>query len=126
MTLTDTPQSSAESLLRPYLDAVLSLTPSASPPQPLFTAFYIQHPTATPKETPNGSIPWLVTPSPAYILTEACDSAAENAEAVFWKAVPLLQRRRHATTSGETIDKIETFWPTASQGDGEEDVDGDW
>jgi hypothetical protein len=131
MPITD-PTDSAESLLRPYLNAVLSLTRSESV-QTLFTAFYIQRPLEIPTRTSDGSSASLIiTPCPSHMISECADSAATSAEAVFWKAVPVLQalrrRERHQTRGGvdaEVDEEIDSFWPALDL-DGEQDQEDTW
>jgi hypothetical protein len=127
-----TVQDSADSPLRPYLSAILSLLCPTSPLQPLFTAFYIQNPFTTPVPAPTQvHLPSLiVTPPPAHLLPDSADSSATNAETVFWKAIPILRaaRQRHAPephTEMTTDDDIETFWPVLDAGD-ERNSDGEW
>ncbi|GLB33328.1 putative FAD NAD-P-binding domain-containing protein [Lyophyllum shimeji] len=111
---------SAEQLLQPYLDAMLSLTkpptpsvrlpPSSSPPapaveaaphsahprpKPLFTLFYIEHPdpSSPSAETSRHTKSYVVPPPlpPASPLPDVPDAAATSAEAVFWEAVKVLR-----------------------------------
>ncbi|KAG6853708.1 hypothetical protein C0991_002124 [Blastosporella zonata] len=114
-----TESSSAEELLRPYLDATLALAvgpapsspsipsdASPSPPspstaseplQPLFTAFYIEHPEAAPVSPPESSstLPQtFIVPTPlvpASPLPDLPDAAATSAEAVFWETVRIFK-----------------------------------
>jgi len=109
---------SPETLLRPYLDAVLSLAVDRSPGQPLLTALYLDRVNVTPPiPTPEVASMCLVTP-PVYNerLPEAPDMAAVHAEEVFWKAVQLLQ-----TSSGSLGSTPSSFWPPA-----ESEVDEEW
>ena len=122
---------SAESLLRPYLSAILSLTSSANSVDPLFTMFYIQHPFKNTRYCSPPDFPSvLVTPSGMNFLPETGDAAALDAEAVFWKAIHILQalrRRSNLATPDEnnSVDEhINTFWPATA--DGDQDTDEDW
>jgi Rab proteins geranylgeranyltransferase component A len=115
--------SSAELLLKPYLEATLALTPSPST-QPLFTVFYIQHP--PPPPPPSSSLErrnFLVTPPPASRLPDAADSAATNAETVFWEAVSVL---KSVPRSGEEESlEIDNFWPSQNAA-AEEEAEEEW
>ncbi|KAH9887595.1 FAD/NAD-P-binding domain-containing protein [Cubamyces lactineus] len=126
------PDFSAEALLRPYLDAALTLTAPLSassevrPAEPLFTVFYIHHPASTSSlsdsaDTDPGII---ITPSCTTLLPAIADAATQNAEAMFWKAVRRLKGTQELKTSvsvdGEKdeetekdgeFDGIESFWP---------------
>ena len=93
-----TPSSSpsAEDLLKPYLDAALTLTappssPDASIASPLFSVFYVHTaPTSALKLTGLGS-GIIATPPCPQLLPAIADAATENAEAMFWKAVEQLK-----------------------------------
>jgi RAB protein geranylgeranyltransferase component A len=111
-----------ESLLKPYLDATLSLTGDTtvtSPIQSLFTAFYVQH-TLSPDmhSAMNTSSNIFVTPSPSPLLVESLDAAATNAEAVFWEVLDMAKLRQEPADSqtgrsGEMhIGEIGRFWPS--------------
>ena len=126
---------SAEELLRPYLDAALTLTapPSASsevqPAEPLFTLFYIHHPASAPSlsDPANADSDIIITPSCTTLLPAIADAATQNAEAMFWKAVRRLKGTREPQKAvptddekGEEVEKdggdseldgIESFWP---------------
>ncbi|KAG5650127.1 hypothetical protein H0H81_000600 [Sphagnurus paluster] len=151
---------SAQDLLQPYLDATLALTspphptssepnptpqtpptpphdgpsepPPPTPPKPLFTAFYIEHPspsgptppapaTALPPQmtasAPRGTYILVPPLAPACALPELPDAAATHAEAVFWEAVRALRdagvRPKGARSARE------------GEGTGEEDADAD-
>ncbi|KAG5641901.1 hypothetical protein DXG03_003988 [Asterophora parasitica] len=130
----------AEDLLRPYLDATLALTvppsppspahtsseldstptPTPTPPAPLFTAFYIEHPTAplspSPLSPSSSHKPHIIPAplAPSAALPDAPDAAAVHAEAAFWGAVRALRElgvRRGAQAEGEEQEDIESFWP---------------
>jgi Rab proteins geranylgeranyltransferase component A len=124
MKLLSSTVSSAESLLQPYLTATLALTPSP-PTTPLFTTFYIQHaPPPPPVYTnPSGHCTFLVIPAPNNLLPESADSAATDAETVFWEAVSLLKALpRHRDDESFEID---SFWPS-QKSVAEEEVDEEW
>lgn len=120
MPLQDVPSKPAEELLRPYLDAILSLTspPSSLPnsvdaetktntegttPSPLFTLFYIEQPPTTPlsnsisdtssdAQTEVGNRVIYTPPSPvAHQISEIADSATTLAQDVFWKSIRVLK-----------------------------------
>lgn len=132
-----TSSASPESLLKPYLDAMLALTIASSPStptEPLFTTYYIQNlsslqPPST--EPPSESLPTrpagrpstvLITPTPSTLLPESADSATTNAEAVFWEAVKTLKSLSPSADTRE--EDIETFWPPV-EADPDEVVE-DW
>ena len=124
---------SPEELLRPYLDAALSLTAPPSrdtaPGSPLFTVFYTHNPTLSRPsqlEVPLSSA--IIAPLPTPLLPAIADAATGNAEALFWKAVEQLKAagvRRSvvkesfgkAKESGEDPaeteepQEIDSFWP---------------
>lgn len=129
---------SPKSLLQPYLNATLALAVNASstPPHPLFTTFYIQHPLPPPPTAPTNPSPGpadktclVPTPLPAFPLSEILDAAATHAEAVFWAAVDILRprngtaRKKDGTDEeGEGgLDEIESFWPASDGRDQEEE-----
>ncbi|KAG6890766.1 hypothetical protein C0992_012739 [Termitomyces sp. T32_za158] len=111
-----TESTSAEEILRPYLDATLALTteppistvqpklfpsksatlspPEATSPRPLFTAFYIEHTDSLPApENSSTQARTYIVPSPlapAYPLPDLPDAAATSAEAAFWETVRIL------------------------------------
>ena len=124
----DTPSQTAEELLRPYLDATLTLASTGSPSsgdlQPLFTMFYTRHPNGTVPGNPENSSslsPILHTKPYAPHLPEIADSAATNGEAIFWdtiKALKTLDRhpgRKNGDDSGEDNigmgREVDSFWP---------------
>lgn len=136
MPLLEPTSSSPESILKPYLDATLSLTvtPLLMPlTQALFTMYYIQHPPRPPaapsSPISNNLVPTvLITPSPVTLLPESSNSAATNAEAVFWEAVHTLKslgiRPRVDDTNPDQGD-IEGFWPLI-EGDPDEGGEAEW
>ncbi|KAL6304085.1 GDP dissociation inhibitor-domain-containing protein [Sparassis latifolia] len=110
----------AEHLLRPYVDATLSLTTRPSDcdaPHALFTLFYIQQPpTSSPSVEAHSAL--LLTPPCAPLMSERGDSAATEAETMFWKAVGALKAagRRPRAKDGEEAGRDEArdvgaFWP---------------
>ncbi|KAH9853364.1 GDP dissociation inhibitor-domain-containing protein [Lenzites betulinus] len=115
-----TSSTSAEGLLRPYLDATLTLTspPSSetTPATPLFTVFYtLHHALATTLDADPGII---VAPPHKPLITSVADEATQNAEGMFWKAVEKLGKKRPPTqgadVSGEKEEEsgeIDSFWP---------------
>jgi len=113
--------SSPELLLRPYLDKTLSLNTSQAI-TPLFTVFYIQHSLADDISTTTAVTPnLLVTPPPSQLLPESLDSAATDAETVFWKAIGFFNSSSNNTMAQRSdgnpeigTDEIDSFWPTMS------------
>ena len=116
----------AEQLLRPYLDATLSLASygSGSPAEfePLFTLFYTEHPPiSTPPSDALDAVPSIFpTSSYAEYLPEIADSAATNAEAAFWRVVKALKAlgRQPGRSEEEGADgdesgeaDVESMWP---------------
>lgn len=85
-------------LLRPFLDATLSLcqssateAESASSVQPLFSLFYKQHPHPTSSNAPEDPAPLLPQTPESVHLPEVADSMVGSAEATFWCAVEQLK-----------------------------------
>ncbi|EIN04385.1 FAD/NAD(P)-binding domain-containing protein [Punctularia strigosozonata HHB-11173 SS5] len=122
------PSTSAESALRPYLDAVLSLCPSSSPPDPLFSVFYYQHQHPVPPPSPHlaqESPSSLVTPPLPPDLVHLADAAATNAEAVFWEAVKSRTPRaaRERGEDAEAWSVPESLWPAI---EAQDDDDDEW
>ena len=112
-------EQSAETALRPYLDAALTLT--VSPASPLFTLFYKESVTKLAPPASDAAQSTLITSPPyAPYLTEVGDSAASNAEAMFWDAVKALTASKrypkHAAEGETKADEDakngpESFWP---------------
>lgn len=122
MPLLDGISSSPESLLKPYLEATIALSSPSStlPTEAIFTSFYVQNmhrsePQTQPYSSPDDSnhLPTiLVPPPPLTILPESSNSAASNAEAVFWEAIRSLKSLRPKPEDfGSDEGEIETFWP---------------
>jgi Rab proteins geranylgeranyltransferase component A len=122
----EVPSQSAEALLKPYLDATLSLvSPASDTVQPLFTLFYLQLSGSTSSETRGDSIPVALpiryTTSYQPHLPEIGDSAATIGESNFWEVVKALEslgrHPGHITDDeqGEggdgAVRKVESFWP---------------
>ena len=116
-------------MLKPYLDATLSLSSSSSvgaeggPREPLLTTYYVEHPdsrapapaTAAATATTPSQTTCLITPALRNDrLPEAPDLAAIHAERVFWEAVRVLQPEG----------PVESFWP-AEAGHDEADEEAD-
>lgn len=95
---------SPESILKPYLDAVLALTtdPADAPARPLFTMFYLETSSGTRSERrTEGS--YLVPPCLNYVsLPDLPDTATVHAEAAFREALKVLG------------DEFGEFWPSSS------------
>ncbi|OSX60621.1 hypothetical protein POSPLADRAFT_1147731 [Postia placenta MAD-698-R-SB12] len=126
---------SAEELLRPYLDAALTLAvpnpdDSAAPLVPLFTMFYTQTPAPSMPSSDSSRSVLRVTDS-LPILPEVADSATSQAEVLFWKAVELLKgagcrpRPRKEDDGEEANEEVEidSFWPPLDMVD---DPSEDW
>ncbi|KIP10590.1 hypothetical protein PHLGIDRAFT_22209 [Phlebiopsis gigantea 11061_1 CR5-6] len=93
-----------EQLLRPYLNAALTITlPHAAEDrlEPLFMLFYKQHPTTVLMPSDDESPPLLPDPSIPLYLPEMADSSVHVAEATFWRAIEQLK----------AADVIDSFWP---------------
>ncbi|KAK7436641.1 hypothetical protein VKT23_019048 [Stygiomarasmius scandens] len=112
--------SSPEEILKPYLDATLSLArpqpdSATTPIVPLFTTFYLQSSpvpssspsSASPSSNPNPTC-LMPPPLPLLPLPESPDSAAVNAESVFWEAVNVLKAIRKARTESQTVSRAGT------------------
>ncbi|KDQ65124.1 hypothetical protein JAAARDRAFT_188375 [Jaapia argillacea MUCL 33604] len=118
----------AKAILTPYVNATMALTkrPSSGDvvSDPIFTLFYIQN-QLLPSNSENEVTPPLpdletcfTTPPISPTLSECADSAAMNAEKLFWKAVNALKGHpTHTPGQGEEIPEgqdlveIESFWP---------------
>jgi hypothetical protein len=102
---------SAETLLRPYVTALLGLSYTDNS-SPTFFTFYTEHisvssvnpaagtgpsvstitsPVSTPTSGPSPKV--FTTPSSSPLLAEASDSAAKAGEALFWAAIGSLRER---------------------------------
>ncbi|KAH8106336.1 FAD/NAD(P)-binding domain-containing protein [Cristinia sonorae] len=140
MALITEPLQSAEEIMRPYLNATLSLASPRSEPereatiseplsvQPLHTVFYIEHPEPSPSSSPEGTGSHLVySPPPnSTMMPELADSAVANAEKMFWKITKVLQeikQKRRGVEEGGAETVIESFWPPISD---TSVVDQDW
>lgn len=118
---------SAENLLRPYLDATLSLTTSLSERTEIARAtlaiFYKQSSAKPPAELQDARPSCIYNSPYSPYLPEAADSAAVNGEDMFWRAVKMLKaagRLSHGT-EGKDSD-VDSFWPPLDyvEEDGEE------
>ncbi|OJT07504.1 Rab proteins geranylgeranyltransferase component A [Trametes pubescens] len=124
------PPHSAEELLRPYLDATLTLAaplsvPSDSQPiAPIFTVFYIHHsaPPHPPPALSTASSEIIVAHPHTSLLPEIADAATQHAEAMFWKAVEMLGRRSPVRESGST-DEVEGKNEEGGEKEAEEESD---
>ncbi|PIL36591.1 hypothetical protein GSI_00280 [Ganoderma sinense ZZ0214-1] len=146
--ITELETSNPEELLRPYLDATLSLTaPPARetvPATPLFTVFYTHNPTlrrASPPESSLSSV--IITPSPTPLLPAIADAATGNAEAMFWKAVEQLKAagvRRSVVKESfgkvkeggdgpaevEESQEVDSFWPPLDATEDDSSTTDEW
>ncbi|KAI0959198.1 hypothetical protein AcW1_004099 [Taiwanofungus camphoratus] len=122
MPLPDASMQTTEELLRPYLDATLSLADTQqtdeAPIEPLFSLFYTEHPSAPIAQDNAVDSPSsvLVTPARSPVLPELADAATSMAEKMFRKAVEVLQSagRRPRAEGSEVEDvevEVESFWP---------------
>ncbi|KAJ7273370.1 GDP dissociation inhibitor-domain-containing protein [Mycena rebaudengoi] len=131
-----TPDSAAlpdpQAVLKPYLDATLALSPTAesdsAPLIPLFSTFYIQHPTASPKNVKESDaqppMHLCATPLPPVLpLPDAGDAAAVHAEGIFREAMRLLRPSAVPSegTDGDEDGVMGGMWPPMENV--EEDVD---
>jgi hypothetical protein len=119
---------SPESLLRPYLDALLNLSvdPSKVPIKPLFTTFYFEIP-MTPLKNPGIEHPssYLVPSAvPFAPLPDMPDNAAIIAESTFKEAVTTLRATGPAKGDEQGGDDV-PFWPPLEKDD-DDDNDMDW
>lgn len=133
MPLTGPSSQTAEELLKPYLDATLTLAASGNAEaelvEPVRSLFYIQHPSLSSlssAETQASSDPIFTPTHNSTLLAELADSAATNAEAMFWKVVDALKEIKgnkkapthekvDETGEKETEEKlIDSFWPPIS------------
>lgn len=130
---------SPEGLLRPYLDATLSLLSPRSPEtnvalSPVFSLFYMQHcrvPETKAQSAVNLSPGILYSESYSPFLPEIADSAATQGESMFWSAVRALkaaERYPQQTDRGGDVDaiqdlprEVESFWPPLEHMEDEED-----
>lgn len=120
--------SSTEAILKPYLDAALSLASSSEPSdaqashvQPLFTLYYTEHLLTHHA----GSSTVIVSPPRAALLPTIADSATTEAESMFWKAAEALKRagvQRKATE--EEGQEVDAFWAPLSAV--EDDTGEEW
>lgn len=116
--------SSPESLLRPYLDALLNLAvdPSKAPIKPLFTTFYFENPVlplnnSGKEHSSNYLIPSAI---PFASLPDTPDYAAVIAESTFKEAIRVLRE-----TEGDVQEGDVPFWPPL-QRDDDDDDDMEW
>lgn len=143
--------STAEEVIKPYLDATMALTrPSTSnllpedsecndqPQQPLFSACYFEHPESAigpGQSLENDTDPSPTSPktaiavpalSPSLQFSEAPDIAAVNAEKVFWEVVNSLKAVQPGDgDDGSSVDfSVESFWPPADPGNESDGEDG--
>ena len=134
--LTEEPEESIspETLLKPYLDALLSLTvdPAQPPIEPLFTTFYLEKsgsllPTPSNVDASTGtgiegSTYIVPAASPFSALPDLPDDAARLAEGTFMEAVKVL--RKYRRLDGEEDGDEVTFWPPLQAE--ENDDDDEW
>ena len=113
--------------------------PPVSAPEPLFTMFYIEHPSPVspmPPSASGDSRTYIVPPplSPVSPLPDTLDDAASNAEAAFWEVMRALghndaeeskdsEESKDGKESEESGGKVRGFWPTDDVGDGSDEED---
>lgn len=115
-----------ESLLRPYLDATLTLLSRPSPntdtsDEPLFSLFYRQrsaHALITTEATSKTPSDILIAEAYSPYFPEIADSAARQAESTFWRAVEALKAAGRVQQKMEDEEgaegnarDVESFWP---------------
>ena len=119
--------SSAESLLRPYLDTLLKLAvdPSKAPIKPLFTTFYFENlPTPLKDNGTEHPASYLVPSAvPFTPLPDMPDYAAIIAESTFKDAIKVLQATD--LTKGNEKGGDIPFWPPLERDD-DDDNDVEW
>ncbi|KAJ8508448.1 hypothetical protein ONZ45_g9293 [Pleurotus djamor] len=125
----NTPATSPQELLNPYLTHLASLTsPPGDASSPiLFKLFYAERTPSPLHLTSNSSdISHSVirTPSPTVQATEFFDSATSIAESVFWQTIKALRSTQRPGDANPVVD-IESFWPPVDQSDGDDDNE-DW
>jgi hypothetical protein len=109
--------------LRPYLDALLSLSvdPSKAPISPLFTVFYFEKLQSQSPSHPDAlriDQTYLVpSPLPLAPLPDLADFATNIAERTFTEAVKVLR------TSRKLDEEDIVFWPPLPR---DEDDDAEW
>lgn len=111
---------SPETVLRPYLDAVLTLTEGDQPIKPLFSLFYAQ----LERELSTAHEDRWSVPQIATLISECADSATVVAEEMFRASVRVLEdlkRERGVEVAEEPI----PFWPSL-EGEGGDDEVEDW
>lgn len=105
-------------MLKPYLDAILGLTTPAhthSPSTPLFTTYYSQVLPAMDALHDDLDISVLVAPTPQPLLSEVSDTAAINAEMLFWKAISALKSFNYPE-----VNNVKAFWVSDTETDNED------
>ncbi|KAF9057767.1 rab escort protein [Panaeolus papilionaceus] len=111
----------AEDILKPYKDTLLSLStdPSAGPINPLFEASYLDYPVKGAPDTGKEST-YIITPTPAISsLADFCDDMTDDAEATFREVIQALQT---LVPRGEDNDEDIPFWPPLPT----EEQDDEW
>jgi len=118
---------SPESLLRPYLDALLNLAvdPSKAPIKPLFTTFYFENSVLPLNNSGTEHLSNYLVPSaiPFASLPDTPDYAAVIAESTFKEAVRVL--RETGPAEGDVQEGNIPFWPPL-QRDDDDDDDMEW
>ncbi|KAJ6544042.1 GDP dissociation inhibitor-domain-containing protein [Mycena capillaripes] len=117
-----------QTLLQPYLNAVLALANAdAQPLAPLFSSFYVQHPPTRSEDEGEGAthpdeVPHLapVPLPPVLPLPDAGDAAAVHGERVFWEAVKIL---RPTAADEDAEGSILNLWPPLEETGDEADED---
>ena len=138
MPLLDTTSQSAEELLKPYLDAILSLTSPTSNnhsqiSKPLFTLFYLEQPPTTSTLTasalsaePDGRVFYVPSSIPSHHMSEIADSATTVAEELYWKSVQRLEslgkKAKGEEGESEGAEETKRMWPPLVVDAGDDDM----
>jgi hypothetical protein len=109
---------SPETILQPYLNAILTLTKGDQSTGPVFSLFYTQLDHLSPSTRDDK----LFVPGITRLISECADSAAVVAEEIFQDTVRTLDdlRRKRGT---EVLDEPIPFWPPMEDEGGNDD---DW
>ncbi|PPQ70130.1 hypothetical protein CVT24_003877 [Panaeolus cyanescens] len=111
----------AEDVLKPYVDAILSLStnPSSGPIDPLFSVSYLEYSPQELTNTTNEST-YIIVPPPAIAsLADICDELTVDAEATFKAAIQVL---RQLSPRENDDDEYPPFWPPLPV----EEEDNEW
>ena len=106
-------------MLKPYLEATLTLTKEDQPIKPLFSLFYTQleHGTSLSREDR------LLVPQITTLISGCADSAAVIAEDLFRQSVRALDDLRRGR-GAENLGGPVPFWPPVEDEGGNDEVEG--